>query len=106
MPKFRKKPIVVDAIQVPDLDDISDQDKAELQAFLDASEHPYGRTSEILLSSGVLLATLEGAIKAVPGDWIIRGIEGELYPCKPEIFAKTYERVREDGDHDVGKPVV
>lgn len=38
--------------------------------------------------------TLEGDMRGDPGDWLIRGIEGELYPCKPEIFAKTYEAVK------------
>lgn len=41
--------------------------------------------------------TLEGAMKAKPGDMIIRGVAGELYPCDPEIFARTYEQV-ESGD--------
>lgn len=41
----------------------------------------------------ISIDTLEGAITASPGDWIIRGVQGEFYPCKPEIFAATYERV-------------
>lgn len=39
----------------------------------------------------VLINTLEGILKAEPGDWIITGIKGEQYPCKPDIFEKTYE---------------
>jgi hypothetical protein len=39
----------------------------------------------------LVIATLEGMMRAEPGDWIIRGIKGELYPCKPDIFAATYE---------------
>ena len=39
----------------------------------------------------LVIATLEGSHIANPGDWIIKGIKGELYPCKPEIFAATYE---------------
>lgn len=39
------------------------------------------------------IATLEGTMKVSPGDWIIRGVNGELYPCKPDIFEKTYEQV-------------
>ena len=38
-----------------------------------------------------MIETLEGQMKAVAGDWIIRGVEGEFYPCKPAIFAATYE---------------
>ena len=40
---------------------------------------------------GVTIATLEGVMRAEPDDWIIRGIKGELYPCKPDVFAATYE---------------
>ena len=42
------------------------------------------------------IETLEGTMKADPGDWIITGIKGEQYPCKPDIFEATYERVEED----------
>jgi hypothetical protein len=41
----------------------------------------------------LVIATLEGMMRAEPGDWIIRGVNGELYPCKPDIFAATYETV-------------
>lgn len=41
----------------------------------------------------VYIETLEGVMKANPGDWIIRGVRGELYPCKPDVFAATYEAV-------------
>jgi hypothetical protein len=44
---------------------------------------------------GVEIKTLEGTMVANPGDWIIRGVKGELYPCKPDIFEATYERVME-----------
>ena len=39
--------------------------------------------------------TLEGDMKASPGDWIITGVDGEQYPCKPDIFEKTYQRVKQ-----------
>jgi hypothetical protein len=41
----------------------------------------------------LLVQTLEGAMSALPGDWIIRGVKGEFYPCKPDIFAATYDAV-------------
>lgn len=50
------------------------------------------------------IATLEGVMRAEVGDWIIRGVKGELYPCKPDIFAATYEPVtahQHEGDQDV-----
>ena len=40
-----------------------------------------------------IIRTLEGDMKASPGDWIITGVNGEKYPCKPDIFEKTYERI-------------
>lgn len=48
-----------------------------------AAGPPYGEVIEI--------QTLEGTMLAVPGDWIIKGVKGEFYPCKPDIFAATYE---------------
>ena len=44
-------------------------------------------------TGGILIHTLEGAMVAAIGDWIIRGVMGELYPCKPDVFAATYEVV-------------
>lgn len=48
----------------------------------------------------LIIDTLEGQLKASPGDWIITGIQGEQYPCKPEIFELTYE-LMEDSDADI-----
>lgn len=45
----------------------------------------------------VVLDTLEGDMKANEGDWIIKGVKGELYPCKPDVFKMTYEKVYDDG---------
>lgn len=52
----------------------------------------------------IFIETLEGTMEARPGDWIIKGIRGELYPCKPDVFEKTYEIV-EGNDEDKGKRV-
>lgn len=41
----------------------------------------------------MLIATLEGVMQAKPGDWIIKGVNGEFYPCKPDIFEKTYDAI-------------
>lgn len=48
---------------------------------------------DIVRRDGMLLNTLEGQLMARTGDYIIKGVEGEFYPCKPEIFKKTYEEV-------------
>jgi len=58
--KFRKRPVVIDAVQ-----------------------------TEVV----VYIETLEGTMRAEKGDWIITGVQGERYPCKPDIFALTYEAV-------------
>lgn len=83
MPKYRKKPVVIDAIQ------FTRNNQSELMAWvieLDATVKWY-------FHDGVVdIPTLEGTMTASLGDWIIRGVNGEFYPCKPDIFYKTYER--------------
>lgn len=84
MPRFRKKPVEIEAWQIPLNGDIPDA----MINFLSSS-------SDItILSDGRLeILTLEGKMIAKPGDWIIRGIKGEYYPCKADIFEKTYEPI-------------
>lgn len=86
--KFRKKPIVVDAIQ------FDGKNHKEIYAWVDSFEGE----SEILMFDDyyekITIDTLEGSMETHPGDWIIRGVAGEYYPCKPEIFEATYERVQ------------
>lgn len=81
MAKFRKKPVVIEAIQFG----------------------PPGNAAKIidwayplnihLTSKGLEIPTLEGTMIAERNDWIIRGVKGEFYPCKPDIFEMTYEAV-------------
>jgi hypothetical protein len=52
----------------------------------------------LLNEDGILIPTLEGEMKASPGDWVIKGVEGEFYPCKASVFDKTYDRAPEDSD--------
>jgi hypothetical protein len=80
MPRFRKKPVVIDAVQWTG--DILDAEK--VTEF--ANGDPVGFQGDSLT-----IYTLEGAMTASPGDWLIRGVKGELYPCKPDIFEATYE---------------
>ncbi len=84
MPKFRKKPVVIEAVQlVPGCEQ-------ELMAHI-------GPTIPIRIGFDkkffMVIPTLEGDHKAEEGDWIIKGMNGEFYPCKPDIFEKTYEAV-------------
>lgn len=81
--KYRKKPIVIDAIQL----DFSNW--TEIETFLGAD---YPTTAWVPdRGSRLFIRTLEGVMEAKPGDWIIRGIKGELYPCKDDIFRASYE---------------
>lgn len=75
MAKYRKKPVVIEAFSnVPD---------ATVPEWFDLRG--------ITLGATIKIATLEGIMEAAPGDYIIRGVKGEIYPCKPDIFVATYE---------------
>lgn len=87
MAKYRKKPIVIDAVQF-------DGTQRSVDAFVNEGfKAPLTNPNVIFRIGGgeCLIATLEGTMKATSGDWIIRGVKGELYPCKADIFAATYE---------------
>lgn len=83
MAKYRKKPVVVDA-------------------WLFDTEKLFGMPDWInadgLAGESLYIDTLEGVMEAQPGDWIIRGVKGEVYPCKPDIFAATYEPADSAGE--------
>ena len=84
MMKFRKKPVVIDAIRYG----TQGENMLEVAAFI--GKH----CTEIENTDGTLaIFTLEGSMCASRGDWIIKGVAGEFYPCKPDIFEKTYEAV-------------
>lgn len=91
--KFRKKPVVIEAIQFNNLnrDEISNFVGQELELKIE-SESAY-IAGEGAPTSSLTIPTLEGDMKAMVGDWIIKGVNGEFYPCKPDIFQKTYEAV-------------
>lgn len=91
MGKFRKKPVVIDAIQW-DGDNIND-----CRDFLGESYGGYYAERHLGGVAEITVLTLEGQHKASRGDFLIRGVHGEHYPCKPEIFEKTYEAVNEQG---------
>lgn len=76
---YRKKPVVVEAVQW------TGENRAEMCEFIDPE------VFEIIPRVGLVIHTLEGDHHASPGDYIIKGVNGEFYPCKPDIFAKTYE---------------
>lgn len=83
--KFRKKPVVIEAIQ------FTGKNRDEILVGLGMPE-----IGEDFLTGNLLIQTLEGEHEARPGDWIIKGVKGEFYPCKPDIFEMTYEPVTEN----------
>jgi hypothetical protein len=76
--KFRKRPVVVEAVQFDG--SLESLESMSIQAV-----------SQELTSDTCQIETLEGVMTASKGDWIIRGVKGEFYPCKPDVFAATYE---------------
>ena len=76
---YRKKPVTVEAVQW------TGENLAEMCEFIDSE------VFEIIPRVGLVIHTLEGDHHASTGDYIIKGVNGECYPCKPDIFAKTYE---------------
>lgn len=92
MKKYRKKPVVVEAMQLR-WDTWSEMcDHVSVGKLSDGK--PEGKTGKNN-TIGLAIPTLEGLMMAEENDWIIKGIKGELYPCKPDIFEATYEEVTE-----------
>lgn len=87
MPKFRKKPVVIEAWQVPAIGEYSPDTPAWLLQAVVSSKIESVKPAD----GALLIHTLEGVMRADVGDWVIQGVKGELYPCKPDIFAATYE---------------
>lgn len=88
--KYQKKPVVIEAVQfLP-----NERNLTEVQNFLKDTHAKYS----IGLKSGkverILISTLEGIMTASENDYIIKGVHGEFYPCKPDIFEETYEPVQ------------
>jgi hypothetical protein len=86
MARYRKKPVVIDAW-------LWDETKETLavlrEAGLFATRHDSHVTENYVRNLG--MRTLEGTMMAEKGDWIIKGVKGEFYPCKPDIFEATYD---------------
>lgn len=90
--KYRKKPVIIEAVQFN-----------RLKAEKDVAKY-YPMVTDLASSTTALgveeredrffISTLEGSMTVIDGDYIIQGVEGEFYPCKPGIFEKTYEAVK------------
>ena len=95
--KFRKKPVVIEAVQIE-------------KGLLDTAPEWLWEAANtgVISLAGINsftrdepwaeINTLEGIMRGEKGDWIIRGVKGELYPCKPDIFEATYEPVEDSHD--------
>ena len=91
--KYRKRPVVIEAIRWDGTEECLSVVLAwtDFDALPDDGIH-VGRGIGYVPALGTLdIPTLEGTMTASPGDWIIKGVQGEFYPCKPDIFAATYE---------------
>jgi hypothetical protein len=85
--KYRKKPVVIEAVQY-----LTDNDFEKVKAFVGDKLFVDMKTKSTL-DTGVKINTLEGDLAICRGDFIIKGIKGEFYPCKADIFEQTYEPV-------------
>ena len=89
MAKYRKKPVVIEAVQfVTNNDDGSCC--AEIVRWINGGSDEGGARTD---NTDIYINTLEGEMRAEVGDYIIKGVKGEFYPCKPDIFEATYEPV-------------
>lgn len=85
--KFRKKPVVIEAFLIPPISAPASHEDLPpwlVDAIATGNVVP-------LPAGGVDIITREGIMRGNVGDWLIQGVKGELYPCKPDIFAATYE---------------
>lgn len=91
--KFKKKPVEIEAIQYNGLN------REEIEKFVGCTLNQELETDaayEVGVAAPVfslIIPTLEGNMKAMPFDYIIKGVKGEFYPCKPDIFEQTYEKI-------------
>ena len=89
--KYRKKPVVIEAIKF-------DGTNETAKKIIEFSEHlielyEAEMVNQVMYPPYLIIPTLEGSMTASVNDWIIKGISGEFYPCKPEIFEATYDLV-------------
>lgn len=100
--KYRKKPVEIEAVQLKDFNQATIKSCLEFMVqsvnteCMMASDRFDEYCSMLKHQGGLFIETLEGRMLASEGDFIIKGINGEFYPCKPDIFKKTYDEVDED----------
>lgn len=91
--KFRKKPVVIEAIQYKGTKPSVSEVFNFVSGNWTGNSAMWERFSDHVIKNGLSIDTLEGTMLASVNDWIIKGVNGEFYPCKPDIFEKTYEAI-------------
>ena len=92
MPFFQKKPVVIEARQ------LTNDNLDEIIQWIDSVSNCWLCSRSSSISDPLLIRTLEGNHVATIGDWIIKGVKGEFYPCKPDIFEMTYQPLIKNND--------
>jgi hypothetical protein len=88
--KFRKKPIVIEAFKWTGSPDQTEDPEWIIKEIKKGNVYFNKNT--------MMIKTLEGTMITNAGDWVIQGVKGEIYPCKPDIFEETYEAEKESKD--------
>ena len=83
--KYRKKPVVIEALEW------RGSNEKEMRNFFKSVDF-----SNFSFNNGLIITTLEGKHRADVGDFVIKGVKSEFYPCKPDIFEMTYEEVNDE----------
>jgi hypothetical protein len=94
MAQFRKRPVVIDAMQF----DGTVESANHILGWMGSNGAIAKRAHPTKPERGLFISRMEGDMTASPDDWIIKGVKGEFYPCKPDIFEATYESFREEAD--------
>jgi len=94
MPKFRKKPVVIEAVLASVL--IKNAKESNCPEQPEWIRKLVDEQTIVFADDAIFIETLEGTMRAEVDDYIIQGVNGEVYPCKPDIFHKTYEEVNDD----------
>jgi hypothetical protein len=95
MTKFRKKPVEVEAMLIAHIIKMANSDSAAWDAIPDWVTDNMSNGTLLVLNDHVEISTLEGVMRGEKDDYLIQGVKGEIYACKPDIFEKTYELIDE-----------
>ncbi|MFN3005124.1 hypothetical protein [Mycolicibacterium wolinskyi] len=95
--KYRKKPVEIEAMQF----DGTVESANRVLAWIGGDDAEARRAHRHEPRAGIVIKTLEGEMLTAPGDYVIRGVQGEFYPCKPDIFSATYDSAKSIGLHPV-----